>query len=336
MYESLRDLHRSNEEHTAHIMSLREIGLAKIAGSTCAVQLYSWIEGRPLEQHGEVLRLAPRVIARLGRLLAACLSLVHQRGIVHRDISPRNIILRERSLSPVLIDFGFASYTNNGKTHLPDDNAAPEVRALPARWSAAADVYALARTLYRTADSQHSHTRHLQTLLQPFLQESPAGRGTLEELARALENEEDRLKNREACELVTSDLARITAPERDAYSPVLVKRKKDLEGLALGLFADPFERALMVANLVNQIAESKGSSIGELVRGRSRDPAWVFQTLRNIDAHGEPDFSETRRKLNRDRASTQLVDGAETIGKWLGLTSLRELVKYLVRWEPPP
>jgi tRNA A-37 threonylcarbamoyl transferase component Bud32 len=335
VYESLREFHRNNDERAANIMNLRGIGLAKIGGVACAVQTYSWVDGRPLEEHGNPIRLPPRVIVRLGRLLSSCLALVHERGIIHRDVSARNIILQERSMAPVLIDFGFATYIGHGKTQLPNEDAAPEVRGLPAHWSPAADVYALARTLQRCMDSQHASAKRIQSLLGRFVSDSPSKRGTMTELERSLQDEEGSLENGEACEALLSQLAQSLGKDYEACKPVLQKRRKDLDGLALGLFSDPFERSLMIANLINQIAESKGSSIGEWMRARGAGPAWVFQTLRNMDAHGAPDFSEARRQLNKTKPGTQLIEGASAIGTWLGMSNLRDAVKFLVQWEPP-
>jgi eukaryotic-like serine/threonine-protein kinase len=36
------------------------------------------------------------------------LSSIHQKGFLHRDIKPGNILLRSSDLTPVLIDFGLA------------------------------------------------------------------------------------------------------------------------------------------------------------------------------------------------------------------------------------
>ncbi|HEY6462524.1 MAG TPA: serine/threonine-protein kinase, partial [Polyangiaceae bacterium] len=44
------------------------------------------------------------------RRVAETLAYLHGRGLVHRDLSPRNIIVRDAH--PVLIDFGFASIAN--------------------------------------------------------------------------------------------------------------------------------------------------------------------------------------------------------------------------------
>ncbi|MEB3216511.1 MAG: serine/threonine-protein kinase [Nostocales cyanobacterium 94392] len=45
-------------------------------------------------------------VLRLMRLLLPVLDYIHAKGIIHRDISPDNIIMRESDKLPVLIDFG--------------------------------------------------------------------------------------------------------------------------------------------------------------------------------------------------------------------------------------
>ncbi|HYX15855.1 MAG TPA: protein kinase [Nostoc sp.] len=45
-------------------------------------------------------------VLQLIKLLLSVLEHIHSRGIIHRDISPENIILRDSDAKPVLIDFG--------------------------------------------------------------------------------------------------------------------------------------------------------------------------------------------------------------------------------------
>jgi serine/threonine-protein kinase len=51
-------------------------------------------------------RFTEAEVLRLLQQLLPVLDYIHSQGIVHRDISPDNVILRERERTPVLIDFG--------------------------------------------------------------------------------------------------------------------------------------------------------------------------------------------------------------------------------------
>ena len=45
-------------------------------------------------------------VLRIGACLADALDLIHSEGVVHGDLSPRNVIIRATTLEPVLVDFG--------------------------------------------------------------------------------------------------------------------------------------------------------------------------------------------------------------------------------------
>ncbi|MGO9601601.1 MAG: protein kinase domain-containing protein [Isosphaeraceae bacterium] len=66
-----------------------------------------YIRGRSLEQVAEEGHLKPRQAANLLAKVAAAADFAHRRGIVHRDIKPKNILVDERG-EPRLIDFGMA------------------------------------------------------------------------------------------------------------------------------------------------------------------------------------------------------------------------------------
>ncbi|OKH31173.1 hypothetical protein NIES2119_29250 [[Phormidium ambiguum] IAM M-71] len=87
------------------------------------------------------------------RQIGSALKIVHQNGLLHRDVKPQNIIRREGTETVILIDFGIAREFTPGvtQTHTGVLSAgyAPIEQYLPqARRSPATDVYALAATLY--------------------------------------------------------------------------------------------------------------------------------------------------------------------------------------------
>ena len=81
------------------------------------------------------------------------LTFVHERGFLHRDVKPDNIILRQDTQVPVLIDFGLAREVTVGKlqsmtNQLTQCYAPIEQYERQDKLGAYTDVYAVAATLY--------------------------------------------------------------------------------------------------------------------------------------------------------------------------------------------
>jgi serine/threonine protein kinase len=120
---------------------------------------------------------ALRYIQQIGEAL----TLVHNNGLLHRDIKPLNIMVRKDRAEAVLIDFGIArEFTPNlTQTHtqsLSDGFAPIEQYDWRAKRGAYTDVYALAATLYALVTGEipmPSPVRAYGTSLEPPKQLNP-------------------------------------------------------------------------------------------------------------------------------------------------------------------
>ncbi|TDE37491.1 serine/threonine protein kinase [Antarcticimicrobium sediminis] len=115
--------------------------------------LMDYVEGPGLDRKLKQGPMAPEDLMVVCRRVAGGLMAAHARGIVHRDLSPDNIILRDGDpAQAVIIDFGIAKDTNPGAQTIVGNEfagkyayAAPE--QLSGKTDARSDVYSLGALL---------------------------------------------------------------------------------------------------------------------------------------------------------------------------------------------
>ena len=119
--------------------------------------------------------LPPRVAAEYTQKIAAAIAFAHERGVIHRDLKPGNVLL-DRNGEPKITDFGLAKHvkgesqlTTTGQilgtpSYMPPEQAAGDIGAI----GPAADIYSLGAVLYAllTGRPPFQSDSPLDTLLQ--------------------------------------------------------------------------------------------------------------------------------------------------------------------------
>jgi WD40 repeat protein len=139
-----------------------------------------YVEGGPLSRHLDRFRDEPRTVAALVAALARAVHHAHQRGVLHRDLKPGNVLLEWRAGDaappvPHIADFGLARLVDqdSGLTRTGDlvgtpSYMAPEQASGGATITTATDVHGLGAILYAllTGRPPFSAPTVLQTLEQ--------------------------------------------------------------------------------------------------------------------------------------------------------------------------
>jgi serine/threonine protein kinase len=191
------------------IPAFRELLRVKDGGSESLLLIQDYIEGETylalLNQRLARQQLFSEAeVIQLLRDLLPVIDYIHRLGVLHRDISPDNIICRDRDKLPILIDFGsvkeiavtLVSRYSNAKiaTRIGKQGYAPDEQMLRGKVSPASDLYAIgataltlltgrdASTIYNPADATWEWRKYLQlspqfgTIIDRLLQHNPQDR----------------------------------------------------------------------------------------------------------------------------------------------------------------
>jgi diguanylate cyclase (GGDEF)-like protein len=191
-----------------------------------------------IEEQG---KLAEARIVDIARTVAGALEQVHRHGVVHRDIKPGNILVREEDGAIKLIDFGFAARTVDESSSVVGTfkYSSPEQTGMLKRpVDGRADLYSLGVVLYECATgrppfeaSDASELIRLHAVERPasVLQQNDAISPALAQIIeRLLEKDpDDRYPD---CETLLADLVRL-----DALNDKLEAGEDIKLGMAAGL-----------------------------------------------------------------------------------------------------
>ena len=140
--------------HHPHIVGVRGLGRFPGGGYFLALDL---VEGVDLEKRLARGPLPPEEMLRIARAVASAMTHVHDRGIVHSDLKPANVLLA-KSGGVYVTDFGFACLLAADQS-IPGVGGtagfiAPEVLSGESPPTLASDIYSFGALLTRMSNSQ--------------------------------------------------------------------------------------------------------------------------------------------------------------------------------------
>ena len=274
------------------------------------------VEGETLSARLKRSPLATDQILALVTDLCQILSDVHRRGLVHRDLTPRNIVLSDGRTR--VVDFGLATFDHRPSNVAGTERyAAPEQLRVPTLVDGRTDLYALGRVIEKCIEvvpPQAPTVEGWAVLVDGLVATDPSERYATADLA--LEDVQ-RLSRGEP------PIGPTGFPEIPADVCQLVGRDRELEQL-LTTWSRPPEVSPTAIRIVGDAGAGKSRLIHELVRrARSQQITTVFIDANDLDvrphafesvlldrivtSNGLPDHpnrvSAVRTKLGADVAS---------------------------------
>lgn len=154
-----------------HIVKVHQV----FEDNETAYMAMDYIQGPDLLEtvEGKIPRLDPQEIIRILEKVLDAVGYVHDQGLLHRDISPDNILLDTATGNPVLIDFGASrkeltrkSRALSGLRVVKDGYSPQEFYIAGSKQAPCSDLYALAASFYHliTGDTPRSSQERLSAI----------------------------------------------------------------------------------------------------------------------------------------------------------------------------
>ncbi|WP_426746266.1 protein kinase [Myxococcus faecalis] len=136
-----------------------------------------WVAGRPLDTWAEEVNPSFRELAQAAGKVALAFDALHRAGVLHRDVKPAHILIREPDGEPMIIDFGIGDYA--GAATITEQTVPPGTLLLRSpeavrfhrenhgrpgaryEYRPTDDLYALGVSLYRAVTGHYPFPPHL-------------------------------------------------------------------------------------------------------------------------------------------------------------------------------
>ncbi len=150
-----------------------EHGYCEVAGKRTLYVAWEFIEGQPLSERLKAGRMLESEVLAMGRDVASAIAAIWSRRIVHGDIKPSNIILRD-SGGAALIDLGAARHLeqdNSPAARRPFGTAgyfSPEQARGEKVLTSASDIFSLGIVMLQSLIGRHPTEYHQSGLAHGF------------------------------------------------------------------------------------------------------------------------------------------------------------------------
>lgn len=144
-----------------NLANLIDHGRIEIHEKTVRYVAWEFIEGEALDHRLGRGPLAPKLVACVGRDASRAIGHIWKKRIVHRDVSPKNIMVRSGENEAVLIDLGIARHlsetplTTAGVTWGTIGYMSPEQYRAEKQLTCYSDVFSLGIVLQEALCAQH-------------------------------------------------------------------------------------------------------------------------------------------------------------------------------------
>ncbi|MDF1664389.1 MAG: protein kinase [Planctomycetota bacterium] len=181
--QSMAQLRRFQREAEA-VAQLRHPGIIQIfdVGTSPDGKPYivmDFVDGDSLKEMVDEDLVSPEKALILIKQVADALTHIHDRGILHRDIKPHNIVVDSKTGIPVLLDFGLARERDKSSSLTEDGSVLGTVAYMPPEQADGqvvgerADIYSLGATLYYVLAGRAPFQGDRVALMKQVFMDSP-------------------------------------------------------------------------------------------------------------------------------------------------------------------